>query len=178
MEGRQRWDRFVDRASRGKRAGTVPPAFEDGYWATVQDLFTRDVSGREFVEFLQREPREMLRFLAGDVDLAALRARPWPIRYALTAWHVFLATAHRLSPPRRVLFAIATPILLFSWFYFIVMQGGLFRLPLANPFAWLLVAGTLLLFLLAIELKDKLSLKGDLEVARQIQFGLLPFEPF
>jgi sigma-B regulation protein RsbU (phosphoserine phosphatase) len=40
-----------------------------------------------------------------------------------------------------------------------------------------LVAGTLLLLLLALELRDKLTLKGDLEVARQIQFGLLPFEP-
>jgi serine phosphatase RsbU (regulator of sigma subunit) len=29
-----------------------------------------------------------------------------------------------------------------------------------------------------IELRDKLALKGDLEIARQIQFGLLPFEPF
>ena len=29
-----------------------------------------------------------------------------------------------------------------------------------------------------LELRDKLGLKGDLEVARQIQFGLLPFDPF
>jgi phosphoserine phosphatase RsbU/P len=29
-----------------------------------------------------------------------------------------------------------------------------------------------------VELRDKLALKGDLEIARQIQFGLLPFEPF
>ena len=29
-----------------------------------------------------------------------------------------------------------------------------------------------------LELRDKLALKGDLEIARQIQFGLLPFEPF
>ena len=29
-----------------------------------------------------------------------------------------------------------------------------------------------------LELRDKLSLKGDLEIARQIQFGLLPFEPW
>jgi serine phosphatase RsbU (regulator of sigma subunit) len=41
-----------------------------------------------------------------------------------------------------------------------------------------LAAGTLMLFLLVIELRDKLMLKGDLEIARQIQFGLLPFEPY
>ena len=39
-------------------------------------------------------------------------------------------------------------------------------------------AATLLLFLLVMELRDKLGLKSDLEVARQIQFGLLPFEPW
>src|SRR5262249_41098380 len=38
-------------------------------------------------------------------------------------------------------------------------------------------AGTLLLVLLVLELRDKLALKGDLEIARQIQFGLLPFDP-
>jgi hypothetical protein len=41
-----------------------------------------------------------------------------------------------------------------------------------------LAASTLLLFLLVLELRDKLVLKGDREIARQIQFGLLPFEPF
>jgi len=39
------------------------------------------------------------------------------------------------------------------------------------------VSATVLFFLLALELRDKLGLKGDLEVAREIQFGLLPFEP-
>jgi sigma-B regulation protein RsbU (phosphoserine phosphatase) len=44
--------------------------------------------------------------------------------------------------------------------------------------SWMLLASTLLFVLLVLELRDKLVLKGDLEVARQIQFGLLPFEPF
>jgi sigma-B regulation protein RsbU (phosphoserine phosphatase) len=43
--------------------------------------------------------------------------------------------------------------------------------------SWVISAATVLFFLLALELRDKLTLKGDLEVARQIQFGLLPFEP-
>ena len=50
--------------------------------------------------------------------------------------------------------------------------------PLIRCQTWLLLAATALFFLLTLELRDKLSLKGDLEVARQIQFGLLPFEPF
>jgi sigma-B regulation protein RsbU (phosphoserine phosphatase) len=177
MEGRRRWDELTSRGFGSSRAGASRPAFDEDYWAAVQDLFTRDLTGRGFVEFLQREPRETLRFLAGDLNLGALREKPWPVRYPLVLWRVFLATAHRLSPPRRILFAIATPILLLAWFDFLVLQGGLWRWPAVRPVAWLLISATMLLFLLVIELKDKLSLKGDLEVARQIQFGLLPFEP-
>jgi sigma-B regulation protein RsbU (phosphoserine phosphatase) len=40
------------------------------------------------------------------------------------------------------------------------------------------MAASVLFVVLALELRDKLALKGDLEIARQIQFGLLPFEPF
>ena len=59
------------------------------------------------------------------------------------------------------------------------MSQGPFSLePLVNAKTWLLLAATLFFFLLTLELRDKLSLKGDLEVARQIQFGLLPFEPY
>jgi sigma-B regulation protein RsbU (phosphoserine phosphatase) len=53
--------------------------------------------------------------------------------------------------------------------------GAWFSMP---AFAWTVVSASLLFVLLVLELKDKLTLKGDLEVARQIQFGLLPFEPF
>ncbi len=175
MEGRRRWDDLQSRVAGASRAGR--PALGEDYWAALRDLFTRDVTRRGFVEFLQHEPRETLRFLAGDLDLRGLRHKPWPLRFPLVVWRVFLATAHRLSPPRRILFAIAAPILLLGWVQFLVLQGGLWRSPAAQPQAWLLISATLLLFLLVVELRDKLSLKGDLEVARQIQFGLLPFEP-
>jgi serine phosphatase RsbU (regulator of sigma subunit) len=48
-------------------------------------------------------------------------------------------------------------------------MGGLFY--------WFLAA-TLLLLLLLLELRDKLDLKSDLEIAREIQFGLVPAGPF
>jgi hypothetical protein len=55
----------------------------------------------------------------------------------------------------------------------VLQQGGWPPSP-----SFLLVAATLLFVLLTLELRDKLSLKGDLEIARKIQFGLLPFEPW
>jgi serine phosphatase RsbU (regulator of sigma subunit) len=43
---------------------------------------------------------------------------------------------------------------------------------------FVLIGGSFLFLILLLELRDKLALKGDLEIARQIQFGLLPFEPY
>jgi serine phosphatase RsbU (regulator of sigma subunit) len=40
-----------------------------------------------------------------------------------------------------------------------------------------LVAGILLILLLALELADRVALKGDLEIAREIQSWLMPSEP-
>jgi sigma-B regulation protein RsbU (phosphoserine phosphatase) len=104
--------------------------------------------------------------------------RPWYQRYPLAAWKVFLATAFRLSPARRIMFAVAVPLLGMAWMRFLLasIAGGQWEVPAV--FTYALVAATLLFALLMIELRDKLALKGDLEIARQIQFGLLPFEPF
>jgi len=71
-------------------------------------------------------------------------------------------------------------VLALGWalFTFELLTAGPISLrPLFSIQSWLISAATVLFFLLALELRDKLTLKGDLEVARQIQFGLLPFEP-
>ena len=81
-----------------------------------------------------------------------------------------------------MLFAVSVIVLASGWLGFLVLPPRAWgrsrssRRP--NPLTWLLLAATVLFFLLTLELRDKLGLKGDLEVARQIQFGLLPFEPF
>jgi serine phosphatase RsbU (regulator of sigma subunit) len=87
-------------------------------------------------------------------------------------WKVFQAMAYRLSPARRLLFAIAVPLLFVGWLVYAAAP----RAP-RLPHDTLLISATLLFVLLILELRDKLALKGDLEIARQIQFGLLPFEP-
>jgi hypothetical protein len=152
-------------------------ALDEDYWRGVRNLFTRGLTRKGLVDFLRHEPAEALRFLTRDAELAELRARPWFRRLPLTVWRVFLATAYRLSPPRRLLFAVAVPLVVVGWLRFLVFQGGPLGAHLPTLEQLVLLAATLLLFLLILELMDKLSLKGDLEVARQIQFGLLPFAP-
>lgn len=180
---RDRYDRFaaafggrVRRAAGGRRGN----AGQDEYWRAVQDLFTRDVTSQGLRDLVEHETRETYRFFTREVDLSDLERRPWYDRWSIGAWRVFEAMAYRLHPARRILFAIAVPLLLLAWGVFLVEMAAHGGFPVGF-FRWdglLLGAATLLLFLLVMELRDKLGLKSDLEVARQIQFGLLPFEPW
>jgi hypothetical protein len=174
---RQRFDEFAARV--GERArpprGPGAPPLTDDYWASVQDLFTRDLTSAAFEDLLQRDTPDAFRFFTKGIDLDSLARRPWYTRYPLAVWSVFLALAFRLSPARRILFALSVPFVAAGWvrFAFVLVSG-----QLDLGFAYALLSATLLCGLLVFELRDKLALKGDLEIARQIQFGLLPFAPF
>jgi hypothetical protein len=187
---RDRYDRFAAaftaevRRARARTGGAGAErgaaAHQDQYWKAVHDLFTRDVTGQGLRELVDQETRETYRFFTREVDLSDLGKRPWYEKAGIAAWRVFEAMAYRLHPARRVLFAVAVPVLVFGWLQFLLdvaAHGGWFL----GFFRWgtlFMVASSLTLFLLLMELRDKLGLKSDLEVARQIQFGLLPFEPW
>jgi hypothetical protein len=164
-----------------RRPASAPPALFEEYWQSVQDLFTRDVTGKGLRELVQGDARDTLRFFTREIEFSDLRDWPWHRRVSTALWRIFEAMAYRLSPWRRILFAIAVPLLVLgcirygiAW----ILRGPLTLPPLGAWEHWLLGVALLLFFLLVLELKDKLTLKGDLEIARQIQFGLLPFEPF
>ncbi len=169
---RSRFERLSARFGPKPRAA---PALQESYWQNVRELFTRDLTQQGLRELLNQEAQDTFRFFTREVSLDDLQGRPWYRRWPRAAWRTFLAMAYRLSPWRRILFAVAVPLLTLAWLGYLVHAAGAdaWSLP---PLT--LVGGTALFFLLALELRDKLSLKGDLEVARQIQFGLLPFEPF
>ena len=171
-------ERVRPRPPAGARARRSPES-SDGYWQNVQDLFTQDITERGLRELVEHEAQDTFRFFTRDVDLQDLQRQAWFKRWPVSAWRVFLATAFRLSPARRILFALAVPLLWLAWLRYLLAQtvgGAEWAFP--SIFGWTLVAATLFCLLLLLELRDKLALKSDLEVARQIQFGLLPFEPF
>jgi phosphoserine phosphatase RsbU/P len=168
---RSRFERLAAHIGPKPRATS---ALDESYWQNVRDLFTRDLTQVGLSELLQREAQDTFRFFTREVPLDDLRDVPFYRRWPRTCWRTFLAMAYRLSPWRRILFAIAVPVLAAAWVSYIVHSVGS---DIVSVPPLTLVGGTALFFLLALELRDKLSLKGDLEVARQIQFGLLPFEP-
>jgi phosphoserine phosphatase RsbU/P len=106
-----------------------------------------------------------------DVDWDGIRRekKRWK-RFVLAAWALFQAMLMKLSPARRVLLLIAIVLLVFQpeWTSNRVAVGT-FRLG---------GIGALILFvLLALELADRVTMKRDLEIAREIQQWLVPAYP-
>jgi len=82
-----------------------------------------------------------------------------------------------LGPARRIAFAIACLFLLLGFVPAVAYRGadeaGRITVTTAAGNLWWLVSILIFGFLLLMELRDKLSLKADLEIAREIQGGLV-----
>jgi sigma-B regulation protein RsbU (phosphoserine phosphatase) len=144
----------------------------------LHELITRDLTRQALKDFVNRDARDTMRFYARAVDLESIRQLPWHRRYLIASWKIFVALAHKLNPPRRIAFALAILLLVVGWFQFIVFRTGISAEGRSSGALWLVISFAIILILLFMELRDKLDLKGDLEVAREIQFGLVPSEPF
>lgn len=106
-----------------------------------------------------------------DVDWDEIKRERRKIkRFFRSAWALFQAMLMKLSPARRVLLLIALVLLVvqpeFQW-----GQRGEASFRLGG-------IGALILFLLlALELADRVTMKRDLEIAREIQQWLVPGQP-
>jgi serine phosphatase RsbU (regulator of sigma subunit) len=145
----------------------------------LRELFTQDVTREGLRDLIKRDARETFRFYTRTVDFESLQGLPWYKRHPAAAWRVFLALAYRLSPPRRIAFAIGIIAFIIGWIQFILFQvrntGGESQ---GSGGFWLMLSFAIFVLLLLMELRDKLDLKSDLEIAREIQFGLVPSETF
>jgi serine phosphatase RsbU (regulator of sigma subunit) len=151
--------------------------------------YTRDISAEELGRLFTRETPEAYRFFARGVNTAELEGLPWHRRALLYLRGFFLAFTMRLSPARRAIYGAALLLSVFGLFELFNGFGVInLRLPIALFFVrigipapvfadgtmWLLSAFLLLNLLVLLEVADRLSLKRDLEVAREIQQCMLP----
>jgi serine phosphatase RsbU (regulator of sigma subunit) len=90
-------------------------------------------------------------------------------RFLYRARILFLSLSYRLAPPRRALFVAC--IVLAAWSLVETVMGRATVVP-ATILAVLAVAG--LVFLLLLELADRVAVRDELEVARELQRELLP----
>jgi len=87
----------------------------------------------------------------------------------------FWAVLEKLSPARRVLLLVALIMLMGPWddIRYADSSGGLHGIQFNSQF-W---AGLLLFLLLMLEIADRVVMKRDLQIAREIQTWLLPGAP-
>ncbi len=152
------------------------------------DTYTRDFRADDLHRLFTRDTREAYRFFTRHLDLTELDGLPRHRRIARRIRLVFLAFAMKLSPARRVVYAAALVCALLGMFD---LFRGIGFVSLGLPFGFgvrvdvpalvfrqgagsLLIAFGLMNLLVLLELADRLSLKNDLEIARDIQQAMLP----
>ena len=151
------------------------------------DTYTRDLTADDLQRLFTRDAREAYKFFTRGVDSDALKSLPWHRRALAHARVLFLAFTMKLSPARRVVFGAA--LLLAAIGLFNLFRGigivEIMRMPFAGGVGvpgplfeqgtWsLLFAFALMNLLVLLEVADRLSLKNDLEIAREIQQAMLP----
>ena len=151
------------------------------------EAYTKDLKGEDVQHLFTRDTRDAYRFFTRHIDETAFAGLPPLKRFALRARLVFLAFTLKLSPARRALFAaslvaaILGLIELFDGFAAVRVPSVPFlpgiRIPSlvwADGTGWLVIGFVLVNLLVLLEVADRLSLKNDLEVAREIQLAMLP----
>ena len=151
------------------------------------DTYTRDLKADDLQRLITRDTREAYKFFTRGVDPDALKGLPWHRRAWVHTRTLFLAFTMKLSPARRIVFAAALALALIGLINLLrgigvnevaVLPFGI-SVGIPGPvFArgtWsLLFAFVLMNLLVLLEVADRLSLKNDLEIARNIQQAMLP----
>lgn len=151
--------------------------------------YTQDLTSEELGRVFTRDAPEAYRFFTRGVDSKAFRALPWHRRAMRWTQAFFTAFTMRLTPARRAIYGVA--LVAAAWGVVSLFRGiGVFGVPIVIPpfffriglptlsFApgtnWLIFAFGLMNLIVLLEVFDRLSLKRDLEVAREIQLAMLP----
>ena len=156
---------------------------EDDFFET----YTRGLTGEDIQRLFTRDARDAYRFFTRHIDEAAFAELPPLQRFALRARLLFLAFTLKLSPARRALFGVSLVAFviglleLFAGIGFVrvpvvpfILEIPLPTLVWADGTGWLVIGFVLVNLLGLLEVADRLSLKNDLEVAREIQLAMLP----
>jgi len=139
------------------------------FWLRVSDGLKADQLWKQF----QADARASYRLYSADVDATLEAGVPKWKHYLRLVGQFFWAVMEKLSPARRVLLLVAL-VLMFapsqgSW------QNGTETVFLR--FDGRFWGAALLLLLLVLEVSDRVVMKRDLQIAKEIQTWLLPSAP-
>jgi len=157
--------------------------------ADFLDTYTQDLRAEDLQRLFTRDAREAYRYFSRGIDTSALDGLPWHRRLFRHVRLLFLAFTMKLSPARRVLYGAA---LLFAVIGIVNLFRGFELAPVTGTFpivdvalrvptpsfregTWsLIIAFAMVNLLVLLEVFDRLTLKNDLEIARDIQQAMLP----
>jgi len=136
------------------------------FWRRVSDGIEIQQLWAQF----NAEARASYEMYSREVDLARRKGESGRKRVFRVARGLFWALVMKLSPARRVLFLIALVLLVLPSFTVRFDEAGIDVQTQSLTF-W---GGVGLLILLALELADRVMMKRDLEIAREIQSWMMP----
>jgi sigma-B regulation protein RsbU (phosphoserine phosphatase) len=155
----------------------VPPLPRDpGGTRRFFDAYTQGLTTTELERVFTRDTPEAYRFFSRAIDFTQLQKLPWHRRTLSHLRLFFLAFTLKLSPARRAIYGVALLatclglIELFRDFRLLLLPHPVF----APGTMWLLTGFLLLNLIVLLEVADRLTLKNDLEIAREIQQAMLP----
>jgi len=140
------------------------------------EAYTRGLTKTDLERLFTRDTLEAYRFFSRHIDFDELKKQPWHLRLLGHARLFFLAFTLKLTPARRAIYGVALLasliglVELFQEVHFLLIPHPAF----APGTLWLLAGFLLVNLLVLLEVADRLSLKNDLEIAREIQQSMLP----
>jgi len=138
-----------------------------GFWRRISE-------GRELDELWSQftaDARASYGFYMKEADadqMVSRRGRPRWFRIIKT---LFWSLVTKLTPARRIVLVVAMILLCVSSVKFQIGKDFVFDFDLS------ILSALTFLFLLGLELADKVTMKRDLEIAREIQSWLIPSNP-
>jgi len=140
------------------------------------ETYTRGLTKADLERLFTRDTLEAYKFFSRNIDFDELKKQPWHLRLLGHARLLFLGFTLKLTPARRLIYGISLVscliglMELFREVHFLLIPHPAF----APGTLWLLMGFLLVNLLVLLEVADRLSLKNDLEVAREIQQSMLP----
>jgi phosphoserine phosphatase RsbU/P len=134
----------------------------------LQNFWQRVSEGRQIDDLWKQfvaDARASYGFYGRDVDWEQIQGLPRWRRPLHLARQFFWALLLKMTPARRVLLLIALVLM------FLLGNGTILEIKFE------FIAAVIFLLLLSLELADKVTMKRDLEIAREIQSWLVPSRP-
>lgn len=147
--------------------GVMPPR-EPRFFKRVENFMERVTDGMEIDQLwtqLKQDAKSGFQLYSREIDFKPISQRT-PRDWFQVLRSFFWAVVMKLTPAKRVVLIIGLVLLVFPWS------------SVYNIGPWFHIYGGLIMFgLLVLEVADRVTMKRDLQIAREIQSWLVPSQP-